>query len=769
MLDIYATLEIKKILEQIQNYSKSELARSQIINLKMYGDRQELQFHLSNLKEMMELLNNYGNLPLEISFDISKFITIAKKDGILSPLELDHIALDIINSRKIFEYFKKVDENKFPLLKAYSRKLNDESFIYNNIKKCIADDLSIKSTASNELLNIRNNITKIEKNIREHSLSLINQYKDYLTDNTISIRNDHFVLPVKSTYKNIIPGIIHDVSSTGSTIFIEPNSLVMLSNQLYVLKCEEKEEINRILKSLTSMIANEENQLLTNNKIIAQLDFISSKAIYGINKKGIVAKLILDRKLEIKEARHPLIDENKVVTNSFYFDQNQRIIIISGPNAGGKTVALKTLGLMVMMNQMAIPLLTKEEAILPFFPRIYADIGDNQSLVDNLSTFAAHISNLSTITHFVSNKDLVLIDELGTGTSPNEGEAIAIAITNFLLNKNCFALISSHFESMKQFAYSKNGIVNAMMIFDDKKLLPTYLLKIGLPGKSYGLEMAKRYHLDESIVSSAKEYLNKHQSSNINDVLDNLSKIVNENENLKKELENKQKEITKKEKQIERQLSSLNEKNEHFDEEMDKIKSQLIDDAKKQIDDIYNQLLKEDIKQHQIIKAKRDLDLLNEEKEQIVNNEEIHLNDFVKTDLGFIGKVIRIKGDNLEIITNSGMSIKANKNNVNKTNKVETSYVPKLNVDEMVDIKSNVKLELNLIGYHIDEALPVLGKYLDDCILKHFTSVRIIHGMGTGQLREAIWEYLKKVKFIKEFHYASYNDGGQGATIVVFK
>ena len=348
------------------------------------------------------------------------------------------------------------------------------------------------------------------------------------------------------------------------------------------------------------MIANEENQLLTNNKIIAQLDFISSKAIYGINKKGIVAKLILDRKLEIKEARHPLIDENKVVTNSFYFDQNQRIIIISGPNAGGKTVALKTL---VMMNQMAIPLLTKEEAILPFFPRIYADIGDNQSLVDNLSTFAAHISNLSTITHFVSNKDLVLIDELGTGTSPNEGEAIAIAITNFLLNKNCFALISSHFESMKQFAYSKNGIVNAMMIFDDKKLLPTYLLKIGLPGKSYGLEMAKRYHLDESIVSSAKDYLNNHQSSNINDVLDNLSKIVNENENLKKELENKQKEIIKKEKQIERQLSSLNEKNEHFDEEMDKIKGQLIDDAKKQIDDIYNQLLKEDIKQHQIIKA----------------------------------------------------------------------------------------------------------------------------------------------------------------------
>ena len=532
MLDIYATLEINKVLSEVASYTRSELAKERILNLRMTGDKVELKRNLALLKEMMSCSLRHNNPPIEVSFDLSKYLEIAKKSGVLSPLELDHVALDIETANKIHEYFLKVEKEQYPLLLELSRKLYNESHIAKQIRSCIAPNLSIRDDASEKLTSIRRSIISTERKVRDQSATLINRYKEFLSDSTVTIRNDHFVLPVKSSNKSQIPGIIHDVSDSGLTTFIEPAQLVQLSNELYVLRSQEREEINRILKELTNVVASSERELLQNNKVIAEIDYLTAKSNYGNERNGFAANLVDDRVLIVKNARHPLIEDEKAVRNSFNLDKDQRIIIISGPNAGGKTVALKTLGLVVMMNQMAIPVLTSETPTLPFFPRIYADIGDNQSLADNLSTFAAHISNLSTITYFVTAKDLVLIDELGTGTSPNEGEAIAISVTKFLLDKGTYALVSSHFEAMKEFAYSNKGAVNAMMVFDDKKLLPTYSLRIGLPGRSYGLEMAKRYHLDDSVLNHAKEYLDKHETSDINDILDELTKTLNANEEI---------------------------------------------------------------------------------------------------------------------------------------------------------------------------------------------------------------------------------------------
>jgi len=478
-----------------------------------------------------------------------------------------------------------------------------------------------------------------------------------------------------------------------------------------------------------------------------------------------------ERIIDLKGARHPLIDESKVVSNDFKFDESQRIIIISGPNAGGKTVALKTLGLLVMMSQMGLAIPTKEKGIISYFPRIYADIGDNQSLSDNLSTFAAHVSNLSTITHFVTSKDLVLLDELGTGTSPNEGEALALAVSDFLLRKKCFAFISSHFEKMKEYAYRRENVTNAMMVFDEKKLLPTYVLKIGYPGRSYGLEMANRYHLDAEVVDAAKKNLAKTGTRSVSDVIDKLNAVLHENEELNKKLKEDKRLLEGKTKDINYQNKVLKDKKENLLSDVEETKVKMIEDAKKKINEVLKILDKPNVKQHELIEAKTKLKNLEETEEVFDSNEEIKIGDYVEVaDLEIIGKVTKINKEKVELISVDGMSVKSTLNKLKKTSKIPgISKKSAGNPDDFVFSKTNVKLELNIIGKHVDEAMAEVEKYLDDCLLKNFKTVRIIHGMGTGALRDAVWDYLSTCKFVDSYRYGESFEGSTGATVVTLK
>ena len=483
MLDIYGTLEIERVLNEVANFSKTEIGLKKIKELRMLSE-EEASKALKLLSQMSNFTNKYGAVPILISHDLTEFINTALKGGVLSALDLDHIASDVLLANKLHNFFKKFEKTSSFELYELVNKLYDISTLEIKIHKVIAPNLNIKDDASSKLKDIRQSIRKKEMDVRQITSRLISSYHDYLIEDTVTIRNDHYVLPVATVHKNKVPGVIHDISDTGQTTFIEPQALVQLANQICVLRIEEKEEIFRLLKMLTEEVRAYSSEISSNNIVIGEIDFISAKAEYLAVHHCFVPEFSKDRIIDFKGARHPLIDEDKVIANDFKFDSNQRLIVISGPNAGGKTVALKTLGLLVMMAEMGLAIPTKEPAILSFFPRIYADIGDNQSLSDNLSTFAAHVSNLSTITHFVTSKDLVLLDELGTGTSPNEGEALALAVSDFLLNKKCFAFISSHFEKMKEYAYRREGVSNAMMVFDEKKLLPTYILKIGYPGRS---------------------------------------------------------------------------------------------------------------------------------------------------------------------------------------------------------------------------------------------------------------------------------------------
>ncbi len=773
MLDIYQTLEIKQILQEVASYSRSELAKQRIINLRMYSTFEEVKHSLAILDEMLSCSLRHGRLPINVSFDISRYIETALKGGVLTPLDLDHVANDILVSQSLFSYFSKVEKALYPLLLDEANKMLDLGFLEKEIHRVITPNLSIFDNASPELNKLRRQIANLEGSNRSVCLSLLNKYKDFLSEASVTIRNDHFVLPVKSADKNKVPGVIHDISDSGQTTFIEPNVLVDLSNQLYLLRKSEKEEIYRILRELSLKVVESSKEMMANNRVIAELDFVDSKANYGNLHDCLVASLSIDPLVDIKGARHPLIEKDKVVANDFLLNEKQRLIIISGPNAGGKTVALKTLGLMVMMNQMGLALPTKSQASLSFFPKIYADIGDNQSLSDNLSTFAAHVSNLSTITYFVTSKDLVLLDELGTGTSPAEGEAIALAVSDFLLEKKCFGVISSHFEEMKEYAFRRENVSNAMMVFDEKQLLPTYVLRIGYPGRSYGLEMAKRYRLKDSVIAKAQENLGKSKKRSVNDVLDKLNAVLRQNEEMKADLLKREKLLSSKEKDVNYQSKTIEKKRATLLEDVEDEKQKLIDDAKEEINKILRVIADPSSKQKDLISAKKALEILENQSSNEVLEEEVEvisLGDYVDiNDLDLVGKVVSIKGSNVQVITTDGMSINTKLNSLKKTSAPMERRVMPTNVDEMVKLKTDVKLELNLIGEHVDDGIHILEKYLDDARVKHFSQVRIIHGMGTGALRKAIHEYLAKCSFVKEYHYGGQFDGGTGATIVVFK
>ena len=769
MLDIYETLEISKILAEIATFSNSEIAKNRILNLKMLS-KEEAKNDLEILDEMMSYLLRFPLIPLTTSFDLRPFVEASKKERVLSPIELEHIASDIINANKTYKQFSKVDKTKYLRLFNLANKLYDLSPLEKEIHRVILPSLAISDEASTNLKKIRQQIVKKEQEVRTLSSQLIQKYSEYISESSISIRNGHFVLPIKTTYKNKIDGIIHDFSSSGQTTFIEPSILVNVSNQIYALKADEQEEIYRLLKGLTELVSAKSEEIVSNNEILAEFDYICAKAQYSNNHKCYVSELCDERIIDLKKARHPLIDSNNVVANDFSFDIDNRIIIISGPNAGGKTVALKTLGLMVMMNQMGIAIPVDQKAHLSYFPRIYADIGDNQSLSDNLSTFSAHISNLSTITHFVSNEDLVLLDELGTGTSPLEGSSLALAVTDFLLEKKCFVLISSHFEKMKEYPYRHKAARNALMVFDDKKLEPTYVLKIGYPGRSYGLEVAKRYHLDNKIIEKAKKYVQKSSSSDVNDVLDELNKVLKENEELNKELALKSRQLDIKEKDLKYQTKVLNEKKENLLEDVDDIKQQMILDAKKEIDKLIDLKNNPNQKTSELIAKKHELGKLFNKEDKKEIDETISIGDYVViSSLDIVGRVIGINKNRIEINTSEGHTYKTTLDKVEKTSEPPKRFKSKSNVDEMIKNRANLKSELNIIGEHVDDGIDKLAKYLDDARIRNYKEVRIIHGMGTGALKKAVHEYLSTLPFVEEYHLGGQFDGSSGATIVKLK
>ena len=770
MKNLYDTLEFNKIQEKLNLYIKTEVGKNLVNTLELSTDFFLLQKELSFVEEMMNLIVRFGTLPINNSSDLAIKIGFAKKGGILTPKDLNDIAEDIETSSKVISFVKKCEGN-YENIKDFIKDFNILNHLSNSIKGVISPSLTIYDNASSKLKSIRTKIVSTQQELTARINSLVRTYSSILSDGNITLRNDHFVLPVKTTEKNKIQGIIHDVSNTGETTFIEPNSIVELNNKIYVLKLEEQEEIKRILLELTKEVLSYENEILTNNQMLGYLDFVQAKSLYGNDIDGYVATLEKEQQIHLIGAKHPLLNKDTCIPNSFELNKDHRIMIITGPNAGGKTVALKTVGLLILMNQCGLPLPTSKKPILSIFNNIFLDVGDNQSIQDNLSTFSAHITNIARIVKNIGGKDIVLIDELGTGTSPNEGEALAISVINEILFKNSFGIISSHFEGVKILAMQNDNIINASALFDEEKLLPTYKIKVGMPGKSYGVDVASRLGMPEHIIDNAKNYLANHQEQNLDNAINKLEKQFILNEKLSEELNAKLKNIEAKEIESNKILANIDKIKEEAMLEAEEQKEELLKKARIEIDSILKELKENEIKLHTITAAKKALENLETEEIEVDSpNQEVEINDYVKIkDTNMQGKIIRKVKNNITVITQEGLSINTTTNKVIKTMAPAKKVAPRMTKGDQMIFKQSVPLELNVIGLHVDEALEKVEKYLDTCLARKIKSCRLIHGSGTGALRSAIHNYLKTLKSVDSFRLGGAGEGGVGATVVTFK
>ena len=766
MQNIYQTFEFSKILELVSEFAKSEKGKEDILSLSMFESKDAVKKALDELEEMMSLISRFSYLPISTSANMIKIIELAKKTAMLTPRDLSLIREDILTSRKILTYFEKVGDS-YPLIKEYLSEISDLSSLESEIKRVITPSLTVSDNASPELKEIRRKLKTLEANLNSRVASISLSYSSYLSDNNVTIRDGHFVLPVKTVYKTKVLGIVYDVSSSGNTTFIEPLEIVQLNNDIASLKVQENDEVRKILKALTSLVLLQEDEVRRNNRVISKLDFISAKAIFALDNDMHIASSSDKQEIHLYEARHPLIDKRKVVSNEYHLDEEHNIVIISGPNAGGKTVSIKVVGLLTLMNQsgLAIPV---KEAKLGYFNHIYIDIGDNQSLSDNLSTFSAHMSQIGEIMDVVKAKDLVLLDELGTGTDPKEGEALALATIKYLEKKRPLCLISSHFGGVKEYAFLSSNLENSSLLFDESTFSPTYIYKYSIPGKSYGLEVAKRYGVKEEIINEAKAILANQSDSSINELITILQRKLEETEKLKRELDQKERELAREQKTLESNKEQLKEQRSHLLESVKEEKDQILSSVKEEISDILRQLNNPNITMHEVVELKHKVESLEDEVEEITFNEEINVGDYVAIpSIDLEGKVQRIKGNKAHILTSDGLSFDADINKLHKIDEPKQSFTLKSKGKYEDKINTSVGLELNIIGMRRDEAKNALIKYLDNCMLKHLKTVRIIHGFGNGILRNMVHEQLKCMKGVS-YRLGDINEGGGGATVVTF-
>ena len=768
MPNIYEVLEFNKISSTIASYAQSELGRASALNMSMLVEEQ-VKNELAILDEMMILNVRYGHLPMMSSSNLTKKVEYALKGGTLTAEDLEAIAHDVIITAKIIQSIRK-REDAFPLLKDKVRQFKTLEQLEKSIHRVVGPDLGIMSSASSVLNSIRKAIAETERKMNARFTSAIESLRDYMTELVATIRNGHFVLPIKTAHKNKISGVIHDISDTGMTTFIEPEWAVESNNQIYILKIEEREEIQRLLRELSVLVANNAKEIMANNYLIGYLDYVQAKAIYGIALDAKIAELSSIKMINITKARHPLIKPEVVVANNFNFDSEIKIIVISGPNAGGKTVALKTLGLMILMNQCGLALPTDKPAKISYFSHIFADIGDNQSLASNLSTFSGHIKNLAEIAEQISSNDLVLLDEIGTGTSPLEGEALAISYLEFLRRVGAFVFCSSHYDGLKDYALSTDGVLNSSVLFDEEKMTPTYILKQGVPGRSYGLEMAERYDLPKSIIAKAHEVLKSHGHEQSISALSSLQKLIAENESKNRKLETEIRRISHLESTLKEKEQKLENQRLHLLEDVEEVKRDIITKTELEINNIFETLKNPNLKMHEVINAKRRLKELDDNDIEINERykEEISVGDYVSlSELNITGRVERISGNRVFIVSTDGIKFTSSKERVQLSEEPANKEVAK--AVSIPTITGDVKLELNVIGLHVDEALAEVEKYLDSVRLRRFSQVRIIHGFGTGALKRAIHEYLKKCDFIAEFRLGDQHEGAGGATVVKLK
>ena len=759
-------LDLDIIKKQIISYTNFSKGRQIIEELDVLFNPLIIKSNTNRSRQALQLVVKYGSMPFLGVKDISSVLTNASKDMILKSMDfLDIVSLNdgikgciryTYNWEEEYEYIQDLTNTLI-----YHKELNEK------ILNIITPYGEVKKDATTKLKDLNKQLNSVENQIIKATNKFINDNSDIIQEKIISYRSNRACLLIKNTNKNTFNGLIHGDTKSKQASYVEPDFLVGLNNIKLNIIEEINEEIDRILFDLSQDVKLCSNDLLSNIETLGVLDAIFAKAVYGYNNQGIIANIDNNNHLYIKDARHPLIDKDKVISNTYELVNTYKLLLITGANTGGKTISLKIIGLFVTMTYMGIPVFANE-CNIPIYDQILVDISEQQSVTASLSSFSAHLSKLSHITNNATSKSLVLLDEIGSATDPLEGEALAIATLDYLRNVGCLTICTTHFNGLKSYASKYDNILLASVEFDKKDLKPTYRFLEGVIGQSNAFDIAKRYNIKEEIINNAITIKENNKSEDML-LLSKLENLIQENNELKILLNNKQEDLNIKEKTLELKENKLYElENDLINEAKDK-SLQYINDIKQKANAILDELKLEDNRRiSKVIESKTKLDELVENKTLLSDSiEEFKVHDLVYlNDANNVCEILSINKNNCVLLMNN-MKVNAKLKQLKKANIVK--QIKKVNNKRSEMVIKKINLECNIIGLTSADARDVLSKYIDDALVANQKTCRIVHGMGTGVLRKMTHEYLKKHSSIKEYHLADYHDGGSGATVVVFK
>ena len=796
------TLEYTKIIAQLEEFAASEPGKKLCRELVPSTSLEEIRTWQAHTTDAVSRIRMKGSLSFAGTKDVGgslKRLDIGSSLNIPELLALSSLLTAAARAKAYGRH--ESDEEAFDSLEPYFAGLEPLTPLNNEIKRCIISEDEVADEASPGLSHVRRSMKNIASRIHSQMNALLNSNRSYLQDGVITMRDGRYCLPVKAEYKNQVAGMVHDQSSTGSTLFIEPMAIVRLNNELRELEIQEQKEIQAVLASLSEQAAPHIDAIRMNMELLGQLDFIFAKA--GLSRHYRCSSPVFNDKgyIHIKDGRHPLLDPKTVVPINIWLGKDFDLLVVTGPNTGGKTVSLKTVGLFTLMGQAGLHIPAWEGSELAVFDEVFADIGDEQSIEQNLSTFSAHMTNTVRILNQADARSLCLFDELGAGTDPTEGAALAIAILSFLHNMKCRTMATTHYSELKVFALTTPGVENASCEFSVETLRPTYRLLIGVPGKSNAFAISQKLGLPDYIIEDARSHLEAKDES-FEDLLASL-------ESSRLTIEKEQEEIKAYKEEISQLKTRLTQKEERLKERQDKMMKNAAEEAQRilreaketadqtirQINKLgtaagYNKELEAERAKlrDQLKKTDDKLAVKAKGPSQPISPKKIKIGDGVKVlSLGLKGTVSSLpnaKGDlfvqmgilrsqvnirDLELLKEDDISATLSDGsggrNIWTPAKGKGTGSGKIKMSKSFSVPT----EVNLIGMTVDEAMPVMEKYLDDAYLAHMPSVRVVHGRGTGALKNAVHQRLRKLKYVKEFRLGEFGEGDSGVTIVTFK
>lgn len=781
---ILKILEFGEIAKRLSELAITEPAKKEAERLVPSDDFDQVQTELKQTLALADLLRIKGQLPLTDFKDVRPSTKRLGVKANLNAKELGNLLLVLNLANEINSFLEDLDDEKIDLsaIDSILDQLDVPDLLFRELKKSLDYDGEVLDTASSALARLRHDIASNEEEIKDkmNAYTKGNSSK-YLSEQIVTIRDDRYVIPVKQEYRAKFGGVVHDQSASGQTLFIEPEAVLNLNNRQQNLIAQEKQEIRNILKHLSGLAREEIDSLNNIATALTRLDFLQAKAKLAKNMKASEPILTKDHSINLRNARHPLIDPEKVVPNDIRLGDDFDTMLITGPNTGGKTITLKTAGLLQLMAQSGLFIPAEEGSKVGVFEEVYADIGDEQSIEQSLSTFSSHINDIVAIMKNVNKETLVLIDEIGAGTDPEEGASLAISILDFLRQKDAKIMVTTHYPELKLYGYNRPRTTNASMEFDLKTLSPTYHLQIGIPGHSNAFAIARRLGMREDVVKNAQNLMSD-EDSDINKMISKLDAQTKAATSARNRLETSLDRSQKLEQKLQQALDWYNQRVQKQLDFAQERANEIIAKRRKKADQIIEQLEKQKnagVKENKIIEAKGELNNLERQANNLAHNKvlqrekrrhHVNVGDRVKVlSYGQTGTITKKLSEHEYEVQMGIIKVKVSDRDIERIEKNESTKPKHLVRATSAVRRSNAHSELDLRGQRYDEAMTNLDRYIDSVLLAGLGTVTIIHGIGTGAIRKGVWQYLRNSRHVKSFNYAPANEGGNGATIVELK